>query len=205
MKLLTGRRFGLISLVVGVGIAAGGIAYASIPDSNGVIHGCYVKTTGDLRVIDSSGKGCDPGEKPLEWNQAGPTGPSGTAGPTSLQDGTAIVTSATVTVVTHTVTAAEAGLTILTAPFEVEDLNGTTGGTTSVLCNIAINGGGGGFLVTVSDNGSAAQGDTTSMTITGRRTLAAGDVVTVDCNTILAGDSGEAEVQATLLLERVGS
>ena len=36
-------------------LAVAGIAYAAIPDSSGVIHGCYSKT-GALRVIDSSAK-----------------------------------------------------------------------------------------------------------------------------------------------------
>jgi hypothetical protein len=73
------------AFVVVVAIAVGGIAYASIPDSNGVIHGCYVKTIGKLRVIDSGGKGCEKGEKPLNWSQTGtgtigPTGPTGATG-----------------------------------------------------------------------------------------------------------------------------
>jgi hypothetical protein len=77
MKLRTGRRTGLVALVVGVGVAVGGIAYASIPDSDGLIHGCYNKTNGALRVIDTSGKGCSAAEKPLNWNQTGPTGAAG--------------------------------------------------------------------------------------------------------------------------------
>ena len=43
MNLLTGRRLGLLGLVVAVGVAAAGIAYAAIPDNSGVIHGCYKK------------------------------------------------------------------------------------------------------------------------------------------------------------------
>ena len=30
-----------VALVVAVAVTAGGIAYASVPDTNGVIHGCY--------------------------------------------------------------------------------------------------------------------------------------------------------------------
>src|SRR5262245_47438361 len=37
---MRGKSFGLLVLAVGVGVAAGGIAYASIPDSKSVIHGC---------------------------------------------------------------------------------------------------------------------------------------------------------------------
>jgi hypothetical protein len=64
-----GRRGVAVACVVVVAIAVGGIAYASIPDSNGVIHGCYVKTTGKLRVIDSAGNECLSSEKPLSWSQ----------------------------------------------------------------------------------------------------------------------------------------
>jgi hypothetical protein len=78
----------LLVLAVVFGVAVGGIAYASIPDSKGVIHGCYRKTTGQLIVIDSDGKGCEEGWKPLNWSQTGatgltgPTGPTGATGPT---------------------------------------------------------------------------------------------------------------------------
>ena len=44
MKLLPGRRLRLTALVaLVIGLCAGGIAYASIPDANGVIHACYKK------------------------------------------------------------------------------------------------------------------------------------------------------------------
>src|SRR5262249_8841704 len=82
MKLWTGRRLSLLALVVGVGVAVGGIAYASIPDANGVIHGCYRPTTGELIVIKSDGKGCETGWTPLNWSQTGPTGLAGPTGPT---------------------------------------------------------------------------------------------------------------------------
>ncbi len=35
-------------------VAVSGVAYATIPGSNGVISGCYSKLTGALRVIDAS-------------------------------------------------------------------------------------------------------------------------------------------------------
>lgn len=58
--------------------AAGGIAYASIPDPAGVIHGCYQKSNGSLRVIDTQAGGtCGSAENPLNWNQTGPAGPRG--------------------------------------------------------------------------------------------------------------------------------
>jgi hypothetical protein len=58
---------------------AGGVAYATIPDGQGVIHACYKVTKGDLRVIDSGA--CVAGELPLSWNQTGPQGPAGPQGP----------------------------------------------------------------------------------------------------------------------------
>jgi hypothetical protein len=83
-----GRRGVAAAFVVVVAVALGGIAYASIPDANGVIHGCYRKTTGELIVIDSGGKGCEEGWKPLNWSQTGPTGLTGPTGPTGATGAT---------------------------------------------------------------------------------------------------------------------
>jgi hypothetical protein len=95
MKIWTGRRVSLAALVAGVGIAVGGIAYASIPDSGGVIHGCYNKANGVLRVIDS-GKSCGAAEKPLNWNQTGPTGSAGVSLFANIdEDGTLLSGTAT--------------------------------------------------------------------------------------------------------------
>ncbi len=70
----------LLSLV----LAASGVAVAAIPDSSGVIHGCYSNRTGALRVIDvSAGDSCSAKETVLTWNEEGPQGPAGADG----QDG----------------------------------------------------------------------------------------------------------------------
>jgi len=45
-------------------IAAGGVALASIPGSNGVVNACYSNTTGALRAIDSAST-CNTGETQL--------------------------------------------------------------------------------------------------------------------------------------------
>lgn len=67
-------------------ILLGVIAFASIPDSNGVIHGCYKKSGGTLRVIDDSTNPCDSrAEIPIQWNQTGPQGPQGIQGPVGPQ------------------------------------------------------------------------------------------------------------------------
>jgi hypothetical protein len=67
----------LIVATAALAVALGGVAYATIPDSGGVIHGCYQKTVGSLRVIDpSTGGQCSSAETPIHWSQ-GPAGVSG--------------------------------------------------------------------------------------------------------------------------------
>src|SRR5918992_4806707 len=65
-------------------IAAGGIAFAAIPDSSGVIHGCYGKSNGQLRVVNAAGD-CKNNETAINWNQRGPQGPVGPRGHTGPQ------------------------------------------------------------------------------------------------------------------------
>jgi hypothetical protein len=78
---MRGRSF-VLGLVAGVFLAGGVAAYAAIPDSGGVIHGCYQKNVGNLRVIDTGdGDKCRPSEIPIEWSQTGPAGPVGPQGP----------------------------------------------------------------------------------------------------------------------------
>jgi hypothetical protein len=64
--------------VVGVLATA---ALASIPSASGVIHGCYAKKTGALRVINYSKQRCHSGELTLTWYQRGRTGAAGRVGP----------------------------------------------------------------------------------------------------------------------------
>jgi hypothetical protein len=82
------KRAGRLAMIAALVLAtAGGVAYATIPDSSGLIHGCYSKfvgsgptlvTTGQLRVIDTDlGQTCKPTEQALNWNQSGPPGPPG--------------------------------------------------------------------------------------------------------------------------------
>jgi hypothetical protein len=71
----------LVVAVTALVVALGGVAYATIPDSGGVIHGCYLKRTGSLRVIDPSrGERCTRAETSIPWNQTGPRGAIGRAG-----------------------------------------------------------------------------------------------------------------------------
>jgi Collagen triple helix repeat (20 copies) len=71
----------LLVPVAVVGIALlGGAAYATIPDGAGVIHGCYAKSGGALRVIDGTVTNCKSGETALQWGVQGPQGPQGPQG-----------------------------------------------------------------------------------------------------------------------------
>jgi hypothetical protein len=62
-------------------VAAGGTAYATIPGPDGVIHGCYAKSGGALRVVDAGVTNCKSGETSLNWDQHGSQGSTGTTGP----------------------------------------------------------------------------------------------------------------------------
>ena len=86
-------RAGRLLVALAVGGCVFGIAQAvqaSIPDANGVIHGCYNVSlahgnpTGALRVIDTAKVDghCASWEAPLNWNQRGVTGATGTTGAT---------------------------------------------------------------------------------------------------------------------------
>ena len=81
----------MLVAVIAVGIAAGGAAFAAIPDSTGKIEGCYTKVAGILRVIDKAKQEkCTAYESSISWNQQGrqgPIGPAGPAGPAG-RDGT---------------------------------------------------------------------------------------------------------------------
>src|SRR5581483_4597979 len=80
-----GRRiFGSLVLTsVAVVLVAGAVASADIPD-DGVLHGCYDKQTGRLRVVDN--KGCQDDERKITWSVKGPAGARGDQGPAG-QDG----------------------------------------------------------------------------------------------------------------------
>jgi len=84
MKMTMKMRAIAIGAAAACILTAGGwlTAYASIPDSSGIIHACYVKASGSLRVIDTSvGSTCRIGETPLDWSQTGPQGSQGPQGP----------------------------------------------------------------------------------------------------------------------------
>jgi hypothetical protein len=67
-------------------VAAGSFAAAasSIPDDGGVIHGCYQKNKGSVRVVQSAAE-CNPSEVLISWNQKGPKGDKGDKGEQGIQ------------------------------------------------------------------------------------------------------------------------
>lgn len=93
MRRFEGRRrlqwlaFALVAAVV----VAVGVAYAAVPDANGVINACYRKSNddekGQLRIVDRAGD-CKKNEQALSWNQVGPRGPKGDTGDTGPRGAT---------------------------------------------------------------------------------------------------------------------
>lgn len=82
---------GVVTAVVLGGISFGADALASIPDSSGVIHGCYAPQSdghhSPLSIIDTalSHGQCPSNQTELSWNQTGPQGPQGATGATGPQ------------------------------------------------------------------------------------------------------------------------
>jgi hypothetical protein len=73
------RRAALV--VVALALVSAGVAYATIPDGSGVIHGCYTNKGGILSVIDpATGQTCSSLQTPITWNQQGPKGDPGPQG-----------------------------------------------------------------------------------------------------------------------------
>jgi hypothetical protein len=82
-KIVRTTKFWLLSATVLAALA--GAAYATIPGGDGVIHSCYAKSGGTLRVIDASVVNCKDGETALNWNQQGAKGDKGDPGPPGPQ------------------------------------------------------------------------------------------------------------------------
>ena len=74
------RRAAAVAAAAAALVLAGGVAYASIPGPDGVIHGCRKTSDGTVRIIDSAAS-CPSGYVALNWSQSGPQGPAGAAGP----------------------------------------------------------------------------------------------------------------------------
>lgn len=68
------RKYKLLAaafLVIGVSGGAAIGVMAAIPDTNGVIHGCYRTSSGILRVVDSPTQACNSNETAINWQQNG--------------------------------------------------------------------------------------------------------------------------------------
>jgi hypothetical protein len=80
-----GKLMGAAGLVLGL-VAGIGVAWASIPATNGSITGCINPTTGALRVVDAAaGQTCSSFERSVTWNQEGQPGATGATGPIGPQ------------------------------------------------------------------------------------------------------------------------
>src|SRR5262249_31345390 len=76
----------VVAAAVVVLAVSGGIAWASIPDENGVFTACISNATGAIRMIDpSAGQTCTGGENRVTWNKKGVEGPKGPTGATGPQ------------------------------------------------------------------------------------------------------------------------
>jgi hypothetical protein len=73
-------KAGALVGVVALGFGSG-VAWSAIPDDDGMLHGCYKKSGGSLRVIDYPQQSCAKDETMISWNRQGPAGPEGPAGP----------------------------------------------------------------------------------------------------------------------------
>jgi hypothetical protein len=79
----TRRRVATATILLG--LVSAGVAYAAIPDGNGVFTACKLNVTGTIRLIDPSISGalghCSTSlETQISWNQKGPKGDPGAAG-----------------------------------------------------------------------------------------------------------------------------
>jgi len=86
-RVVARRTVRIALLSTGMLAVAGGIAYATIPDSGGVYNACLLKATGTIRLIDTSlpshdfRSHCAAFEEPISWNAKGQPGAQGLPGP----------------------------------------------------------------------------------------------------------------------------
>jgi len=99
-------RAATVAMVLTAAVVGGtSVALASIPDSHGIIHGCYQAkgTAHDLKVINNRVTArCPRGYTSLNWSQTGPKGASGLSHGYSTEsiDGYTLSASPETTVVT---------------------------------------------------------------------------------------------------------
>jgi hypothetical protein len=86
-------RAGAVGAVLasGVAVVTGALAFASIPDANGVFHGCVRTSTGALRIIDTDkGETCKASETAVSWNKEGINWQGAWSATTSYSQGDAV-------------------------------------------------------------------------------------------------------------------
>jgi hypothetical protein len=64
---------GTVIALIALGVALGGVAYATIPDPQGTIHACYQKSNGNLRLVESPAE-CRRAEQGIAWPSAAAPG-----------------------------------------------------------------------------------------------------------------------------------
>jgi hypothetical protein len=90
IKLLRSRLGIAVVAAVASAVVIGGVSYASIPDGNGLIHGCYktaasANGTHKLSVINAAVTStCPSGYTGLNWNADGPNGYSAQTSDTNI-------------------------------------------------------------------------------------------------------------------------
>lgn len=97
-------HFSIRAAVIGTVLVAsiiGGVSYAAIPDSSGVIHGCFMnRRPHTLSVINTAKHpSCPWGTTAISWSQTGPAGPTGAPGApgvsgNTILNGTSVPSSA---------------------------------------------------------------------------------------------------------------
>ena len=124
MRVFRSRLFSACVAGVVTAMVVGGIAWAQIPDTNGVITGCYNNKSGALRVIDTSKTTCvAKTETQLTWNQKGVAGAPGAQGATGANGSNGAPGSSGFVSVTP-LDRIPFG-TVLTSPFQMIDAPGT--------------------------------------------------------------------------------
>jgi hypothetical protein len=78
--------FANVTSVLALVFAMSGAAYAvtSSAQTNGVIHGCYQRRSGTLRLVNADSR-CLRSEQPIAWDVRGPQGVQGLRGPQGVQ------------------------------------------------------------------------------------------------------------------------
>lgn len=83
------KRTVLVGAAALVAVPLAAAAADASTSAGGTVNGCYVKTTGSLRVIHPGQSGtqghCTTSETPISWNQVGPQGPRGPQGLPGVQ------------------------------------------------------------------------------------------------------------------------